>query len=96
MSGHFSGFSAADLALPNLGDEAGTAGDDNGRDQLALDSRESSSGSLLGALSPAVGRRGSLQLSIKEQSAWQLDLNRCGHVLQILLPSHFCFNCALP
>ncbi len=80
-SGHFSGFSAADLALPNLGDEAGTAGDDNGRDQLALDSRESSSGSLLGALSPAVGRRGSLQLSIKEQSAWQLDLNRCGHVL---------------
>lgn len=77
-SGYYSGFSAADFALSNLGDEAG---DDYGRDQLALGSRESSGGSLLGVSSPAVGRRGSLQLSIAEQSAWQVDLNRYGHVL---------------
>jgi hypothetical protein len=76
-SGYYSGFSAADFALSNLGDEAG---DDYGRDQLALGSRESSGGSLLGVSSPAVGRRGSLQLSIAEQSAWQVDLNRYGHV----------------
>lgn len=74
-SGKFAGFSAADLApyLP----VGGEAGDDYGGDQLALASRESSSGSLLGASSPAVGRRGSLQLSIAEQSTWLRDLNRC-------------------
>ena len=74
-SGKFAGYSAADLAqYLRVG---GEAGDDYGGDQLALASREGSSGSSLGASSPAVGRRGSLQLSIAEQSTWLRDLNRC-------------------
>ena len=76
-SGHFAGFPAADLP-PQAGDEAEAGGDDY--DQLVSGSRESSNVSLLGASSPAVGRRGSLQLPIAEQSAWQLDLHRCAHL----------------
>lgn len=70
---HFPGFDAG--PLPKMRAEVRATGVEDDHDQLS--SRGSSGGSLLGVSSPAVGRRGSLQLPLAEQSAWYVDLQRC-------------------